>query len=157
MVIEKMVPDLLSQLESRAGDVTPEIPMVSRPHTPIASPSPQNEPVDKKREKGPKSRKGGRWKGGDPRRDSSKANLGFKGHSSTTEEGRGGCRDCPWTLISGSCLESFLGQIFQLYMQSLRYSPHGVKTWPYQDCCIGRVSLYHNEVYIHHLFSRLDR
>ena len=60
MVIEKMVPDLLSQLESRAGDVTPEIPMVSRPRTPIASPFPQNEPVDKKREKGPKSRKGGR-------------------------------------------------------------------------------------------------
>ena len=41
MVIEKKLPDLLSLLESHAGDATPEIAVVLRPPTPILPPPPQ--------------------------------------------------------------------------------------------------------------------
>ena len=60
MVIEKKLPDLLSLLESHAGDATPEIAVVLRPLTPILPPPPptQTEPVDKKRKRDKKGGKG---------------------------------------------------------------------------------------------------
>ena len=59
MVIEKKLPDLLSLLESHAGDATPEIAVVLRPPTPILPPPPtQTEPVDKKRKRDKKGGKG---------------------------------------------------------------------------------------------------
>ena len=61
MVIEKKLPDLLSLLESHAGDATPEIAVVPWPPTPILPPPPpptQTEPVDKKRKRDKKGGKG---------------------------------------------------------------------------------------------------
>ena len=60
MVIEKKLPDLLSLLESHAGDATPKIAVVMRPPTPILPPPPptQTEPVDKKRKRDTKGGKG---------------------------------------------------------------------------------------------------
>ena len=59
-MIEKKLPDLLSLLESHAGDATPEIAVVPRPPTPILPPPPptQTEPVDKKRKRDKKGGKG---------------------------------------------------------------------------------------------------
>ena len=59
-MIEKKLPDLLSLLESHAGDATPEIAVVPRPPTPILPPPPptQTEPVDKKRKRYKKGGKG---------------------------------------------------------------------------------------------------
>lgn len=58
MVIEKRIPDLLSLLESHAGDATHEVPMVPRPLTPTPLPPTQTDLVDKKRKKDKKAGKG---------------------------------------------------------------------------------------------------
>nr|POE95958.1 hypothetical protein CFP56_47052 [Quercus suber] len=56
MVIKKRLLDLLSLLESRAGDATIEVPMVPRPLTPTPLP-PQTDPIDKNRKQGKKAGK----------------------------------------------------------------------------------------------------
>lgn len=56
MAIKKSLSDLLSLLESHAGDVTPEVPVVPRPPTLAPYPPPQTIPTDKKRKRGKKAR-----------------------------------------------------------------------------------------------------
>lgn len=89
-MIEKRVPDLLSLLESYAGDATPEIPLVQRPST--LAPPPQIDLVEEK--KGQENRKWGCRRGKNPRRDPLRVNQGFQGHSDTIKEGWGGHRGC---------------------------------------------------------------
>ena len=58
MVIEKKLLELLSLLESHAGDATPEIPVVPRSLTLVPPPPTQTELVDKKRKWDKKGGKG---------------------------------------------------------------------------------------------------
>ena len=51
MVIQNKTPNLLSLLKSHVGDATPEVPIDSRPPTPIPALSFLIEPSEKKRER----------------------------------------------------------------------------------------------------------
>ena len=51
MVIQNKTPNLLSLLKSHVGDATPEVPIDSRPPTPIPALSFPIEPSEKKRER----------------------------------------------------------------------------------------------------------
>lgn len=57
MVIEKRLPNLLSLLESHAGNATHKVPMVLRPPAPTPLP-PKTNLVDKKMKRDKKARKG---------------------------------------------------------------------------------------------------
>lgn len=147
MVIEKRVPNLLSLIESHAGEAAPEISVVSRPPTPTPTPtpapSPRIDPVDNKRKRENKARNGV-IEEGDIQEETPQGKLGVQ-RPVECSRGRLGRLPRPSLNVSlgfhsGILLWFWMGLLFPHIPLSEILTMEGRVTWPMpwnkRFCCL---------------------